>query len=532
MTPNLKEIVMPEYENHRAALQTHCCPCAHHDDQASDEVSGHSLPGVAGLGGMVVTGLTWSALAAAGPGLPRASQRRPLVVKPIFTYPLASRRQQTSWRNWGGIQTPEDVEAEAARIRGELDKLKAAADFPLNVLPLAQIRTVDQLAKVDDVGKADVLLLYAAGDGGGDLMASINPIAALGKDTIIFARHQSGPVYYWYEGMMARFLHQHTDELAVTGIDYTDVVIDSQDEVLWRLRALCGLRNTIGSRILAVGGPGGWCTPAAPALAKDRFKLDIQSVSYSDLGELIKAARADAAAVRRARNRAEEYLKVPGTTLDTRREFVDNAFLLEEIFRKLMQKADCRTMTINSCMTVIMPLSETTACLPLSTLNDDGYMAFCESDFVVIPSGILLGNISNRPPFLNDPTYPHDGVITLAHCTGPRKMDGKTPEPARIMTHFESDYGAAPKVDMSIGRKVTMIAPDFAAKRWMGLAGQIVDHPLLPICRCQIDVSFQAPSELVAARMPGFHWMLVYGDYAREVGYALRKVGIQWDYLG
>ena len=53
-------------------------------------------------------------------------------------------------------------------------------------------------------------------------------------------------------------------------------------------------------------------------------------------------------------------------------------------------------------------------------------MAFCESDFVVIPSGILLRNISGRPHFLNDPTYPHDGVITLAHCTGPRKMDGKT----------------------------------------------------------------------------------------------------------
>jgi hypothetical protein len=84
---------------------------------------------------------------------------------------------------------------------------------------------------------------------------------------------------------------------------------------------------------------------------------------------------------------------------------------------------------------------------------------------------------------------------------------------------------------MRIGQKVTMIAPDFAAKRWMGLTGKIVDHPLLPICRSQIDVRFKAPSETVAERMPGFHWMLVYGDYAREVGYALAKVPIQWDFL-
>ena len=63
---------------------------------------------------------------------------------------------------------------------------------------------------------------------------------------------------------------------------------------------------------------------------------------------------------------------------------MENAFLLENIFRKLMVKANCRAMTINGCMSVIMPLAETSACLPLSTLNDDGFMAFCESDFVVI----------------------------------------------------------------------------------------------------------------------------------------------------
>jgi hypothetical protein len=31
--------------------------------------------------------------------------------------------------------------------------------------------------------------------------------------------------------------------------------------------------------------------------------------------------------------------------------------------------------------------------------------------------------------------------------------------------------------------------------------------------------------------MQGFHWMSCYGDYMREVGYALKKVGIEWDNL-
>jgi len=29
----------------------------------------------------------------------------------------------------------------------------------------------------------------------------------------------------------------------------------------------------------------------------------------------------------------------------------------------------------------------------------------------------------------------------------------------------------------------------------------------------------------------GFHCMICYGDYLREVGYALKKVGIEWDNL-
>jgi hypothetical protein len=350
---------------------------------------------------------------------------------------------------------------------------------------------------------------------------------------IIFCRHRSGPVYLWYEIVSPRYLRQHTDILAVKGINDEDVVIDSLDELLWRLRALAGLRNALGTRIIAVGGPGAWAQPkgVVPKLVEDVWKFDFRTVSYEDLGPLIQAARSDSEAVRKARRRAAEYLATPGTTLETETSFVENAFLLEQVFRGIMKQADCRAITINGCMGTIMPLAETSACLTLSLLNDVGCLAFCESDFVVIPSGVLLANISGKPVFLNDPTYPHDGIITLAHCTAPRKMDGRNREPARILTHFESDYGAAPKVEMSKGQTVTCIIPDFASRRWIGLRAEIADAPFLPICRSQIDVRFGCESQTLAQRMPGFHWMVGYGDYFREIGYALRRMNIAWDVL-
>ena len=297
-----------------------------------------------------------------------------------------------------------------------------------------------------------------------------------------------------------------------------------------RLRALAGLKNTTGKRILAIGGASGWGDGGrnAPDRARELWNLEIQEVAYSDLGARLKRARGNDSLLKRCRLDAGHYLAQKRTSLETSREFVEKCFLLTEVFHDLLDEFHTDALTINQCMGTIMEVSETTACLPLSLLNDAGYMAFCESDFVVIPSGILLHYISGKPVFLNDPTYPHDGLVTLAHCTAPRKMDGAEAEPARIMTHFESDYGAAPKVEMRTGQKLTNLVPDFASKKWVGFSGEVTGNPFLPICRSQIDVSIQGNTQMLVEEMRGFHWMTAYGDYLREVEYALKKTGVDW----
>jgi len=504
----------------------HCCPDSPWRQELN--VSRRTFLTSAAVGGAVLGGLSWASLAtAADAELPMPQGRTPLKVLPILVWSQPKRVPMRSWRNWGGIETPQQAAKEVARITKELAGIAGTADFPVEFAPVASVNNANQVAADSpELQTADVVIVYGAGGG-------VEACKNFGKDVILFQRHRSGPVYLQYEIISPRFLRQHTDELALQHITFDDVVTDSLDELTWRLRSLCGLKNTKGTKILCIGGPAGWAQPAGviPELVQKVWNLDMPTVTYEDLGRLIKEARADAKAVALAKNRAEKYLGSPGTTLETKREFVDNCFLLDQIFRGLMAKADCRAITINGCMGTIMPMAQTSACLTLSTLNDDGYLAFCESDFVVIPSGILLANISGLPVFLNDPTYPHDGLITLAHCTGPRKMDGKKIEQARIVTHFESDYGAAPKVEMPKGQVVTNIAPDFKSERWMGLLGTIVDAPFLPICRDQIDVAYGVPDKLVAERMPGFHWMMSYGDYTKELGYALRRAGIAWDNL-
>jgi hypothetical protein len=511
-------------------IHAHCCPCPHHDHDAAG-ITRRTFLGGAAATSAALSGLTWTSLAEAADDAdpPPAPPRKTLKVKPILIYNTATPRPQTSWRHWGGIENEEQAQEEVARIQQELKKLQATADFPVEFLPLAAVKSARDLAAHQDLESADTLLVYAAGGGTGDYAA----IGSLGKNTIIFVRYKSGPVYLWYEIISPRFLRQHTDEVVVQGIGNQDVVVDSQDEILWRLRSLGGLKNTVGSRIIAIGGLSGWSQPknVMEQLVQDRWKLDVQSVSYDDLAKLIRDARADEKLIARSRARAAKYLKLPNTVLETEMSYLENGFVLDEIFRRLMREAECSSITVNHCMGTIMPVSETTACLTLTLLNDDGYLAFCESDFVVVPAGILLGNICGHPVFLCNPCFPHENIITLAHCTAPRKMDGKTLEPTRIMTHFESDYGVAPKIDMREGQILTSILADFRAERYAGLLGEIVANPFLPICRTQIDIRYGCDSQVLADRLRGFHWMTCYGDYLREVGYALKRIPIGWEVL-
>ena len=238
---------------------------------------------------------------------------------------------------------------------------------------------------------------------------------------------------------------------------------------------------------------------------------------------MIEAARKDPELMAQCSQESKNYLSKGRVTLNTTEEAFTEAFLLKRLFRDIMTKSEAFAVTVRGCMgsyAGIMP------CFTLTLTNDAGYMAYCEGDFVVIPSGILMHYICGKPTYLCNPTYPYKGRMVFAHCTAPRRMDGKTLEPVEIVTHYESDHGAATHVAFRKGQILTIIKPDFEAKNWLALTGKIVGTPWLPTCRAQVDVELDAETQDVVQNLRGFHCMLAYGDHTREVAYAAKKVGI------
>jgi L-fucose isomerase-like protein len=444
-----------------------------------------------------------------------------LLVKPILTYSTPNRKEASSWREWGGIQTQAQAIEEIGRIKSELASLKP--EFPVRFLEPSMVKTEEEAAQAAR-NDADVTLIYAAG-GSTRLLESL---ISDNKWHLMFLRHRSGPLYLWYEIAHPRLLRKSSsDQILETHISLDDIVVDNYQKLLKMLRGLYGLKNTLGKRIVAVGGPSGWGTGSkAVELAKQKWGLDIVTVSYEpELSERIRKKQSDLAALERAKALAKSYMS-NAAEIRTTPDFITNSFLLYEVFKDLMKENNADAITINDCMTTIMPIAKTTACLPLSLINDEGKLAFCESDFVVIPAGILLHYISGRPVFLNDPTFPHDGIVTVAHDTAPSAMGGAK-EAVKILTHFESDYGAAPQVLFKSGQQLTVIDPDFEEKKWLIFRASVDKATDYPICHSQMDIKIDGNWEKLLRDMRGFHWMITYGDYLEELAYALKKVGIE-----
>jgi hypothetical protein len=226
-----------------------------------------------------------------------------------------------------------------------------------------------------------------------------------------------------------------------------------------------------------------------------------------------------------------DLLAQPNLKLQTERRFVFNTLLALRVTKEFLRETGATNFGFGHCMgRQVIGMLDTPPCLLLALANDEGLTAYCHTDLTHTMPGVLMRWIAGKPTFVCNSHFPHDGVFTVAHCAAPRKMNGKDCEPTTIMTHFESDYGAATKVEYTKDQVVSVVIPNLRCTKWQGFLGTIISSPSRPACRSQIDIRIDGDWRALQARMQGFHVQICYGDYLREIGYALKKVGkFEWE---
>ncbi len=421
-----------------------------------------------------------------------------LRIKPVLVFDVPTRIDKASWRSYGGIHTADAARDEAGRIEKELRELKQKAEFPIEVKP---VQVLDSQAKLEQVtvDDTDLCIVYAAGH------VTRWPLKV---PMVMFVRHRSGPFYLGFEIAHWRFLRQDGDQFTMAGFDTDDVVVDSGDELLWRLRAMYGLKNAKGTKMLTIGGLCAYSRVAqqnGPRVAKEVWGYDFVNVTDEEFAKRLNAARADQQVVKEVEAQTAALLNMPNVKLATERKFVFNSHMALHVVRQFLRETSASNFGFSRCMGhEQIAMLDTPACLVLSLANDEGYTAYCHTDLSHTMPGVLLRWIASRPTFLCNSHYPYDGLFFVAHCQAPRRMNGRDFEPATIMTHYESDYGAACKTHYKKGQVVTVIVPNLVCNKWRGFRGKIVGAPSYPRAGRRWKSRLTATGSASSARWRGF----------------------------
>ncbi len=284
------------------------------------------------------------------------------------------------------------------------------------------------------------------------------------------------------------------------------------EEVRARLHRLLrceGARRALAGRIGVVGPPSDWLigSDVDRQAARRRWGTGFVDIPLAELEELadgVEPDQADAAA-RRFRDAAS----AAGDGVDDIR--LRAAARLYPALKTLFGRHHLAAITLR-CF-ALLGSRQTTGCLALSLLNDEGRIAGCEGDVAAVFSMLLLQALSGEVPFMANPSRidARANQVTLAHCT----VAGRACRGYRVRSHFESGIGVGVQGDLAPGPVTLFKAGGADLGEYFVSAGTLIEAPVDEgMCRTQARVCLQEPVDYFFRAPLANHHVLVRGDHA------------------
>ena len=255
-----------------------------------------------------------------------------------------------------------------------------------------------------------------------------------------------------------------------------------------------------GTRIGIFGNPSDWLIASGVDYDYLRERLGIETV-FIDLKRLVDKIGKDAR-----------------PCVSTDMLAADKAY---SAIKKICQEEHLDALTIR-CFDIVKACN-TTSCLALAKLNDEGIVAGCEGDMQTLMTMLLAKKLCNEPAFMANPSILTDKTSMFAHCTVPLSMCYKT----TMRTHFESGIGVAvqgelPLTDYTIlkwgGRKLDK----FFVTEAKAIENDYSNH----FCRTQITFDINLKPYLLNHPI-GNHHVIIRGRHAEEIRRFMKENGIK-----
>ena len=256
----------------------------------------------------------------------------------------------------------------------------------------------------------------------------------------------------------------------------------------------------LGTRIGLFGKPSDWLIASGVDYDYLREYYGIQTI-FIDLQRLIDGIGKDAAR------------HVPTDMM-----MADKTY---DVIKKICQEERLDAMTIR-CFDIVKACN-TTSCLALAKLNDEGIVAGCEGDMQTLMTMLLARKLFNEPAFMANPSVLTDKTSMFAHCTVPLSMCYRT----TMRTHFESGIGVAVQGDLPL--------TDYTIMKWGGRrldkmfvteAKAIKNEYSNHFCRTQITFDINLKPYLLNHPI-GNHHVIVRGQHAAVIRRFMEANGIK-----
>ena len=285
------------------------------------------------------------------------------------------------------------------------------------------------------------------------------------------------------------------------------IVHGTNDEIISTLVEAHG-RAPLQDRIGLFGQPSDWLIASGVDRDDLRQHYGIEVVDI-DLQRLIESIKAIPQA--EADNVAQDIVKRAKAI----REPSDND-ILEAAKAYLAIKEICKEEHLDAltirCFDIVKACN-TTSCLALALLNDEGIVAGCEGDMQTLMSMYLAKRLCGEAAFMANPSQLTDSSSMLAHCTIPLTMCDET----IVRTHFESGIG----VDIQGLLPLT----DYTLFKWGGpqldryfvTEAKAIETPYSDhFCRTQITLDVNLKPYLLQHSI-GNHHVIIRGRHAEAI---------------
>lgn len=164
-----------------------------------------------------------------------------------------------------------------------------------------------------------------------------------------------------------------------------------------------------------------------------------------------------------------------------------------------------------SCFKLIEQI-DTTGCVALSLLNDDGIIAGCEGDLQSIFTLLAVKALTGKDGFMANPSMINSRTneLILAHCT----VGLKQTERYIIRNHFETEKGIAIQGLLPTGDVTIIKCGGECLDEYYLSTGTLTENTnYINMCRTQVRIRMNTTAEYFLKNPLGNHHIMLHGNY-------------------